>query len=111
MKRVYLSLLFLVLMGFASSASACQTCRRWADLWVCWQDGLTGWEWCYETSGYCYGGGWCDSGLAAPSPLAAGEEVCADGVLGCRDAAPAGFVLEQPAEAVAAQLPEEKQAG
>ncbi len=112
MKRVYLSLLFLALMAFASSASACERCKRWADDWMCYSGELTGWQWCYGGFGEpCTGGGWCDSGFAAPSPLTSGEQVCADGVLGCHDAAPAGFVLEQPADEAPAQLAEVKQAG
>ena len=103
MKRVYLPLMFLVLLAFASTASACERCRLFNGNTTCWSGATHGYQWCYGGWGEpCQVGGSCYEPLAAPPALAPPEQVCANAVLGCdagvADLAPAGFTLDKPAE-------------
>ena len=111
MKRVYLSLLFLAVMAFASSASACEICKGWAGQTTCWSGQPTGYQWCYGGWGNpCELGDWCDTRQGLAAPVTPSEQVCADGPLGCAsqpgavDAAPSGFALERPSPMTAKRM-------
>ncbi len=116
MKRVYLSLAFLVVLAFASSASACEDCKRFNDTSTCWSGLPFGWQWCYGGFGEpCTVGGLCRDRYPNGAPLTPTEQVCLTGVLGCTsgfdaEASPSGFVLEKPAGAAAPQRPQVKDA-
>lgn len=111
MKRIYLPLLLLAILALATSASACEICKSWSGQVTCWSGAAKGGESCY--------GGWgtpCNLEGTCPwqppmeggfAPLMPADRVCGDGVLGCRDAAPAGFALDVPAKV---ERPEVKEA-
>jgi hypothetical protein len=105
MRRVYLPLLFLALLAFASTASACEVCKSWFGETTCWSGEPKGAQWCY--------GGWgteCQSGGTCPEepPFEWGaveppDTVCASGPLGCSEVSPAGFALDRATDAAPAR--------
>ena len=102
MKRVYLPLLILVVLAFATTASACEKCVSWGGQTTCWSGYAKGAQSCYGGWGAeCVAEGQCPSEPpfeGGSAPLMPADRVCADGVLGCRDAAPAGFALDKPSD-------------
>lgn len=106
MKRIYLVLLFLVVIALASPASACERCRPFQGTMTCWSGISPGQQWCYGGFGEpCVSGGTCVDPVSAP-PLAPSEQVCPSGPLGCStscfvcdaEGSPSGFVLETPSK-------------
>ena len=97
-KRLILPSLFLAVLLIATPASACENCVRWNGNWTCWSGFETGFAWCYGGWGVeCEVGGDCTA-PPRPKSVAPADAVCPDGILGCVDAAPAGFALERPAQ-------------
>jgi hypothetical protein len=106
MRRIHLVLIFLALVAFATTASACENCKSWAGQTTCWSGDAVGYDYCYGGWGApCEYGGYCDERMGMSAPSAPADEVCAEGPLGCAskfgEISPAGFTLERPADVVA----------
>jgi hypothetical protein len=81
--KLRLSLLFVIATLFASSALACETCKRDVLGYLCWSTSSYGSEWCYEEGGNCFlGGNACCT--TCRSAVTSGDETAgpvAEGVL------------------------------
>jgi hypothetical protein len=102
MKHLSVSILVVVLIGFGTSAAACEACKKLGSgATSCWSGQIVGYQWCYGGFGDpCNTGDPCI--IIDEQSIEAGtttEEVCSNPIAGCTmrgDGTPSGGFMLQP---------------
>jgi hypothetical protein len=112
MKRSSLLVVFVLSVALASSADACETCKRWNNTVTCWSGVQVGRQWCYGGFGEpcVLSEETCLDAEGLKAEPVSPDEVCPNPVAGCAQRgilrAPTGFVLDAQAPVQRAALEE-----